>query len=229
MSPPPEYIKVFAAVVVPSLIPFPVALMANPSGMPSEATPPLLPSSRPPAKTMFPPPANPLVVDPFAVLMVALSPRVMAPLLFASASDQKITSPPLVVIVLFALCTISPLDFNKMSPFTFPEVVLMLPSTVIFPPYAVIGPEMEIAPPKVISCVLVDLPSVNPVAVLLTLTPPLIGKVKAFMKELPEDSIVTAPVVLNSELFTKDNLSAFKVTLLKDAESNPFPILAPLM
>ena len=137
--------------VVPSLIPFPVALKAKPSGIPSEATPPLLPSSAPPAKIMFPPPANPLTVEPLAVLMVPLSPRVMAPLPLASESAQKITSPPAVVMVLLAFWVIFPVAFKRMSPFAVPADVLMLPFTVILPPKTVIGPAMVVSELRVMS------------------------------------------------------------------------------
>ena len=62
------------------------------------------------------------------------------------------------------------------------------------PPYAVIGPAIEVALPKVRLAVLVDLPTVNPLNVFGTVKF-VIGKVSALAKLDPKGSTTREPVV----------------------------------
>ena len=86
---------------------------------------------------LAPPPnqTDPPATEPEPVVIEEPFLKEIEPLVAAlSLLAQRMTSPPAVVIDLEAARAISPEDFSKISPDPVPAVVLMLPSTVIFPP-----------------------------------------------------------------------------------------------
>ena len=82
-----------------------------------------------------------------------------------SLSAQYVTSPPLVVTDTPLACVMAALALSSTSPAAPALDVFRLALTLMLPPYAVMGPLMVVAFPSVISAVLPDLPSVNPVTV----------------------------------------------------------------
>merc|ERR1739841_216444 len=88
MFPPPEWICIWLAVVVPSFTPDWALELLYPVG----TTPPLFP----PPIVIFPPPESLSPVRPLAELITLSSPSTTGPPALLSLFDQKVTSPLLV-------------------------------------------------------------------------------------------------------------------------------------